>query len=49
MTSDAKTWIGHANWGEGEGFSGTIDDFKLYGTALEENEIKELSKRQTEW
>ena len=44
MTSDAKTWIGHANWGEGEGFSGTIDDFKLYGTALEENEIKELSK-----
>ncbi len=43
FTSDCKTWLGHANWGEGEGFSGMIDDFKIYGRALSETEIQALA------
>ena len=31
FTFNAKTWIGHANWGAGEGFQGMIDNFKIYG------------------
>lgn len=43
MTATARTWIGHANWGTGEGFSGMIDDFKLYGRALSEDEVKKIA------
>ena len=43
FTADSKTWLGHANWGEGEGFSGMIDDFAIYGTALSEDEIQALA------
>lgn len=43
FTSDSETWIGHANWGSGEGFSGMIDDFKIYGRALTEDEIHTLA------
>ena len=31
FTADASTWIGHGNWGTGEGFSGMMDDFRNYG------------------
>ncbi len=41
-TDGAAAWIGHANWGEGEGLEGSIDDFRLYSKALTENEVKEL-------
>ena len=41
-TADAKSWIGHANWGGGEGLEGVMDDFRLYSKALTENEVKEL-------
>ncbi|MCH5185430.1 MAG: family 43 glycosylhydrolase [Oscillospiraceae bacterium] len=43
MTSDASTWIGHGNWGDGEGFSGKIDDFRIYGKALSKDEISSLA------
>ncbi len=43
FTADSKTWIGHANWGDGEGFAGMIDEFKLYGRALSEYEIQLLA------
>ncbi len=43
FTTDSKTWIGHANWGSGEGFQGSIDDFRIYGKALSEDEIAALS------
>lgn len=43
FTADSKTWIGHANWGEGEGFAGMIDEFKIFGRALSENEIQLLA------
>lgn len=45
LTADASTWIGHGNWGTGEGFSGMIDDFRIYGKALNEGEIAELSAK----
>ena len=45
FTADASTWIGHANWGNGEGFSGMIDDFKVYGRALNETEINQLAAK----
>lgn len=48
MTADASTWIGHANWGEGEGFSGKMDDFRIYGKALSEKEITLLSTEAIE-
>ncbi|MCD8180946.1 MAG: family 43 glycosylhydrolase, partial [Firmicutes bacterium] len=43
FTADASTWIGHGNWGSGEGFAGTMDDFRLYGRALTEDEITDLA------
>ncbi|MDO5397654.1 MAG: family 43 glycosylhydrolase [bacterium] len=44
FTSDASTWIGHANWGDtGEGFSGKMDDFRVYGRALTTDEITALA------
>ncbi len=43
FTAASKTWIGHANWGSGEGFQGSIDDFRIYGKALTEDEIAALS------
>lgn len=43
FTADAKTWIGHANWGAGEGFRGMIDEFRIYGRALNEKEIIALA------
>lgn len=42
MTAGANTWIGHANWQNGEGFSGMLDDFRIYGRALNETEIAEI-------
>lgn len=45
FTPDSKTWIGHANWGDGEGFSGMVDEFKLFGRALTEKEIQLLAGR----
>ena len=45
LTEDASTWIGHGNWGSGEGFSGMIDDFRIYGKALDESEITKLAKK----
>lgn len=45
MTADASAWIGHGNWGGGEGFSGTIDDFRIYGKALTEDEVKTLAEK----
>ncbi len=52
FTADASSWIGHGNWGSGEGFAGRIDDFKIYSKALSEDEIAALSetavKRETE-
>lgn len=45
LTAEASTWIGHGNWGSGEGFSGMIDDFRIYGRALDEGEITKLSKK----
>lgn len=45
LTSDASTWIGHGNWNNGEGFSGMIDDFRIYGKALNEKEIELLSAK----
>ncbi len=45
MTADASTWIGHGNWDTGEGFSGTIDDFRIYGKALTEAEIGTLAEK----
>lgn len=47
MTADARTWIGHANWGNGEGFSGMIDDFKIYNRALSKSEIKDIAYANT--
>ncbi|MCC8168802.1 MAG: family 43 glycosylhydrolase, partial [Oscillospiraceae bacterium] len=49
FTSDASTWIGHGNWGSGEGFAGTMDDFKLYGRALTEDEISVLAADAIEY
>ncbi len=43
FTATSKTWIGHANWGVGEGFQGSIDDFRIYGRALTADEIAALS------
>lgn len=45
LTADASTWIGHGNWGSGEGFSGMIDDFRIYGKALNETEIAALAAK----
>ena len=50
FTADASTWIGHGNWyddktGKFEGFSGMIDDFKVYGRALNETEINQLAAK----
>lgn len=42
FTGSAKTWIGHANWGSGEGFSGMIDEFRLYSRELKDSEILTL-------
>lgn len=44
MTEDAGTWIGHANWGDGEGFSGLIDDFRIYGRVLNADEVAAIAK-----
>lgn len=44
MTEDAGTWIGHANWGDGEGFSGMIDDFRIYGRVLNADEVAAIAK-----
>lgn len=43
FTADSKTWIGHANWGSGEGFQGMIDEFRIYDRALSEDEIIALA------
>lgn len=46
FTTDASTWIGHGNWNEdtkGEGFQGSVDDFRIYGRALTDDEIAALS------
>ena len=42
FTADPSTWIGHGNWyddktGKFEGFSGMIDDFKVYRRSIERN------------
>ena len=39
-------YIGHATWGE-EYFTGLIDDFTVYGSALSSNEIQALYKADT--
>lgn len=39
--------IGHATWGSGEYFTGLIDDFTVYGSALSSNEIQALYKADT--
>ena len=49
FTADASTWIGHANWGTGEGFSGKIDDFRVYGRALTTDEIAAVSAEAKEF
>ncbi|MCH5210307.1 MAG: discoidin domain-containing protein [Oscillospiraceae bacterium] len=46
FTADAISWIGHANWGSGEGLEGLMDDFRLYSRTLTENEIMELFTAQ---
>lgn len=43
FTDDSMTWIGHANWGDGEGFQGMIDEFRIYGRVLSEDEIIALA------
>ncbi len=48
FTADASTWIGHGNWGAGEGFSGMMDDFRIYGKALSAEEITALSAKAVE-
>ena len=48
FTADASTWIGHGNWGAGEGFSGMMDDFRIYGKALSAEEITALSAKAIE-
>lgn len=48
LTENSKTWIGHANWSTGEGFAGMIDDFRIYGKALSEDEVKEISAEAIE-
>ena len=45
FTAGAKTWIGHANWDNGEGFAGMIDDFRIYSRTLSEAEINELKNK----
>ncbi|MCD8390557.1 MAG: family 43 glycosylhydrolase, partial [Firmicutes bacterium] len=37
------------NWGSGEGFAGMVDDFKIYGRALTEDEIAALSADAVEY
>ncbi len=49
FTADASTWIGHGNWGSGEGFAGSVDDFKIYGKALSETEIASLAADAEEY
>lgn len=44
MTEGASTWIGHANWGDGEGFLGMLDDFRIYGRALNADEVAAIAK-----
>ena len=44
MTENAATWLGHANWGDGEGFSGMIDDFRIYGRVLGAEEISAIAR-----
>ncbi len=44
LTEGAITWIGHANWGDGEGFSGMMDDFRIYGRALNADEVAAIAK-----
>ncbi len=44
LTEGASTWIGHANWGGGEGFSGMIDDFRVYGRALNADDVAAIAK-----
>lgn len=48
FAADASTWIGHGNWGAGEGFSGMMDDFRIYGKALSAEEITALSAKAVE-
>lgn len=43
FTSSSQTWISHANWGNGEGFQGKIDEFRIYGRVLSEGEIQALA------
>ncbi|MCH5211454.1 MAG: family 43 glycosylhydrolase [Oscillospiraceae bacterium] len=45
FTAGAKSWIGHANWDNGEGFVGMIDDFRLYSRTLTEDEITTLMNK----
>ncbi len=44
MTEEANTWIGHGNWGAGEGFLGMMDDFRIYGRALNDEEIDQIAE-----
>ena len=45
ISADASTWIGHGNWNSGEGFSGMIDDFRIYGKALNDGEVETLAAK----
>ena len=49
FTADASTWIGHGNWGSGEGFAGMMDDFRIYGRALTAEEISALSSEYADY
>ena len=49
FTADASTWIGHGNWGDGEGFAGSVDNFSIYGKALSEAEITTLAADAEEY
>ena len=48
FTASSHTWLGHANWGSGEGFQGYIDDFKIYGKALSDDEVAAISKKASD-
>jgi len=44
LGDDSIFYIGRANWGSGEYFYGSLDDFVVYGYALTSNQVLDLAR-----
>ena len=46
LGEDSVLWLGHANWGDGETFNGSIDNFRIYNKALSTDELGAKVKKK---